>query len=88
MAGNGAQRETSIRLLFDLEAFEGEESKAPGVQIGFRRDYRTEIAKIAIVGEIKWQGWLPALADLDSYARATWFFFVDEREAAWEWLRT
>ena len=81
------QQESDICLLLDLEAFEGEEIKAWGADLKFGRDYRKKIAKMAIVGDKKWQEWLTAIVD-PFYAREAEFFPTDQREAAWEWLRS
>jgi hypothetical protein len=70
------QQESSIGLLLDLEAFEGEEIEARGAELSFRGDYQERIAKLAIVG------------DRLNYTRELRFFPTDEREAAWEWSQT
>lgn len=80
------QQEGSIRLLLDLEAFKTEEIKAWGADLKFGREFRKKIAKMAIVGDKKWQKWLTAIVD-PFYAREAEFFHADEREAAWEWLK-
>lgn len=81
------QQEQSISMLLDLEEFEGEEIKAWGADFEFGHEYRTKIAKMAIVGDKKWQEWMTSLID-PFYAREAEFFPTDEREAAWEWLET
>ena len=81
------QQERSICLLVDLEEFRGEEIKAWGADFKFGREYRKKIAKMAIVGDKKWQEWMTALVD-PFFAREAEFFPIDEREAAWEWLKS
>jgi predicted transcriptional regulator len=79
------QLEESINLLLDLEEFEGEKIKAWGADLKFGREYRKKIAKMAIVGDKKWQEWMTALVD-PFFALEAEFFPTEEREAAWEWL--
>ncbi|MFC2029989.1 STAS/SEC14 domain-containing protein [Chloroflexota bacterium] len=81
------QQEDSICLLLDLEELEGEEVKAWGADLKFGRHYRKKIAKMAIVGDKKWQERMTALVD-PFFAREAEFFQTDERDAAWEWLGT
>ena len=81
------QQESSICLLLDMEEFEGEKIKAWGADLKFGHEYRKKIAKMAIVGDKKWQEWMTALVD-PFYAREAEFFPTDERAAAWEWLGT
>lgn len=81
------QQEDSICLLLDLEEFEGEKIKAWGADLKFGREYRKKIAKMAIVGDKKWQERMTALVD-PFFAREAEFFPTDESDAAWEWLQT
>jgi hypothetical protein len=76
------QLEESINLLLDLEEFEGEKIKAWGADLKFGREYRKKIAKMAIVGDKKWQEWMTALVD-PFFALEAEFFPTEEREAAW-----
>ena len=82
------QGETNMRLLLDLEAFEGEEIKARGAKLSFRGEYQEKIAKMAIVGDKKWHEWLLTFSDRFNYTRETEFFPTGQREAAWEWLHS
>ena len=80
------QQEDSIRLLLDLEGFEGEEIKAWGADWKFGREYKKEIAKAAVVGDKKRQKYMTSL--LDAFMpNEVKFFSTGEREAAWEWLK-
>lgn len=81
------QQEEGICLLLDLEEFEGEKIKAWGADLKFGREYRKKIAKMAIVGDKKWQEWMTSLVD-PFFAREAEFFPTDEYDAAWEWLQT
>ena len=82
------QQEGTIRLLLDLEAFKGEKFKTLGSYRQFRRDHRSDIAKMAVVGGTKWREWLLAIVNRSYYDQETRFFPADQRDAAWEWLRT
>ena len=81
------QQESSICLLLDLAAFEGEEKVAWGSHRKFRRKHRRHITKMAVVADKKWHEWVMATVDLFYYARENRFFATDQRQAAWEWLR-
>ena len=81
-----AEQEGNIRLLLNMEKFEGEEFKAWGSDLKFGRAFRKKIDKLAIVGNKRWQKLLAALAD-PFYAREAEFFNTEDREAAWSWLR-
>jgi hypothetical protein len=81
------QQESSIRLLLDLEAFEGEEIKARGAKLSFTGGYQKKMAKLAIVGDKKWHKWQLTLADRLNYTREIQFFPTEELKAAWEWLQ-
>jgi len=79
-------REGSIGLLLDLENFKWEEANAWGADMKFSQTYRHKIAKLAIVGDKKWQHLIANLAD-PFYAHESKFFHTTDRAAAWEWLR-
>ena len=76
----------TVCMLLDLQAFAGEEVKAwlPDLKFGHR--FHEKIARIAIVGDKRWEKWLTALAD-PFYAREARFFYPEEIDAAWAWLR-
>jgi hypothetical protein len=80
-------QEGPLRLLLDLEAFEGEEMDALGSHRGFRHEHQRHITRMAVVGDKKWQEWVMAFVDLVYYARENRFYPIDQRQAAWEWLR-
>jgi SpoIIAA-like len=79
-------REGSIGLLLDMENFKWEEANAWGADMKFGQTYRHKIAKLAIVGDKKWQHLIANLAD-PFYAHESKFFHTADRAAAWEWLR-
>jgi hypothetical protein len=75
-----------VYLLLDLQEFAGEEVKAwlPDLKFGHR--FHDKIAKMAIVGDKRWEKWLTALAD-PFYAKEANFFHPEEMDEAWAWLR-
>lgn len=75
-----------VCLLVDLQEFAGEEVRAwlPDLKFGHR--FHDKIAKMAIVGDKRWEKWLTALAD-PFYAKDAEFFHAEEAEKAWAWLR-
>lgn len=81
------QEEISIRLLLDLEAFEGEEIKSRGAKLSFRGDYQNKMAKLAIIGDKKWHEWFLTFSDRLNLTRQIEFFPAENHEAAWEWLQ-
>jgi SpoIIAA-like len=75
-----------VYLLLDLQELTGEEVKAwlPDLKFGHR--FHDKIAKMAIVGDKRWEKWLTALAD-PFYAKEAKFFHPEEKDKAWAWLR-
>jgi hypothetical protein len=80
-------REGSIGLLIDLEEFKSEPPKVWSDDLKFGHTYHKKIAKMAIVGDKRWQHLIADLAD-PFYARESRFFHTADRQAAWEWLRS
>ena len=75
-----------VCLLLDLQEFAGEEAKAwlPDLKFGHR--FHDKIARMAIVGDKRWEKWIAALAD-PFYAKDAKFFHPEELDKAWAWLR-
>ncbi len=80
------QYDDDVCMLLDLQAFAGEEVKAwlPDLKFGHR--FHDKIARMAIVGDKRWEKWLTALVD-PFYAKEARFFHPEEIDAAWAWLR-
>ena len=76
----------SVSLMLDLQEFAGEEVRAwlPDLRFGHR--FHDKIARMAIVGDKRWQKWLTALAS-PWYAKEARFFLPEETDKAWSWLR-
>jgi hypothetical protein len=79
--------EGSIGLLLDLEQFKWEDVNAWGADLKFGQTYRHKIAKLAIVGDKRWQHLIANLA-APFYAHESKYFHLADRAAAWEWLHT
>ena len=75
-----------VCLLLDLQEFAGEEVKAwlPDLKFGHR--FHDKIAKMAIVGDKRWEEWLTSLVK-PFYAKDAKFFHPEETDKAWSWLR-
>jgi len=75
-----------VCLLLNLQEFAGEEAKAwlPDLKFGHR--FHDKIARMAIVGDKRWEKWLTSLAD-PFYAKDAKFFHSAEIDKAWAWLR-
>lgn len=80
------ETEGSISLLFDLTQFKWEKIEAWGADLNFGRTYRGKIDKMAIVGDRPREKLITRLAEpfFSSEAR---FFYSDNIEAAWKWLK-
>ena len=80
------QYDDHVCVLLDLQEFAGEEARAwlPDLRFGHR--FHDKIAKMAIVGDKRWQQWLTALVD-PFYADEAEFFHPDDIDKAWAWLR-
>jgi hypothetical protein len=84
--GNLVKQHGQVSLLLDLEDFKREKASAWGADLKFGREYHQKIAKMALVGDKKWEEWLAKLAE-PFYAREARFFHTEEREDAWAWLQ-
>lgn len=75
-----------VYLLLDLQQFAGEEVKAWLPDLKFGRHFHDKVAKLAVVGDKKWEEWLTVLA-APFYAKHAKFFHTAETDKAWDWLR-
>jgi hypothetical protein len=80
------EKEGSISLLLDLTQFQWEDIEAWGADINFGLTYRDKIDKMAIVGDKTWEKWMTTLAE-PFYSKRAKFFYSDEIDAAWKWLK-
>jgi hypothetical protein len=75
-----------VCILLDLQEFAGEEANSWLSDLKFGHRFHDKIAKMAIIGDKRWQKWIAALAD-PFYAKDAEFFHPDESDQAWAWLR-
>ena len=75
-----------VCLLLDLQEFAGEEVKAWLPDLKFGHHFHDKIARMAIVGDKRWEKWMTALVD-PFYAKEAKFFHPEAVDKAWAWLR-
>lgn len=78
-------REGKIRLLLQLENFQGWDLHAAWDDITFGIKHFRDLERIAVVGDLGWEKWMLKLSKPFSEAK-TRFFPADEMIAAWDWL--
>jgi hypothetical protein len=81
-----ADKYDTIGILIDLQEFSGEEVKAWLPDLKFGHHFHDKIAKMAIVGDKRWEKWLADLVK-PFYAKDGKFFHPEEADKAWAWLR-
>lgn len=77
----------SIRLLIELEDFEGWDLKAAWDDFKFAREHEDSLERIAVVGEKRWQRWM-VLAGSALTETEIRYFYKDHLQEAWDWLRS
>ena len=80
------RQEGNIRILIDMEEFEGEEVKAWASDLKFGHEFRKNIDKMAFVGDKRWEKFMAPLAKL-FYAHEAKHFHTADMDSAWAWLR-
>jgi hypothetical protein len=75
-----------VCLLLNLQEFAGEEAKAWLPDLKFGHHFHDKIAKMAIVGDKRWEKWMTSLVD-PFYAKDGKFFRPEETDKAWAWLK-
>ncbi len=73
----------TVNLLLDLTDFHWEKVSAWGADLRFGHEYHDRIARLAIVGDAKWEQHLTHICS-PFYAREAKYF--DDEAAAWTWL--
>ncbi|QSZ66245.1 STAS/SEC14 domain-containing protein [Methanofollis aquaemaris] len=76
----------AIRMLCDMEEFQGVELAALWEDFEFGIKYGRSVERLAIVGDAAWEKWIARLA-VPLYAHEGRYFPESERDAAWVWLR-
>ncbi|MEZ4518715.1 MAG: STAS/SEC14 domain-containing protein [Chloroflexota bacterium] len=77
---------SDVYVLLDMEKFGGEEVKAWLPDLEFGHHFHDKIAKMAIVGDERWEKWVSDLVK-PFYAKDGKFFHLKELDNAWAWLR-
>jgi hypothetical protein len=73
----------SVSVLFDLTGFKREKITALGSDVDFSQQFQGKIAKIALVGDSKWESHLTKLVEPYAAKEAKYF---DTDSDAWSWL--
>lgn len=74
-----------IRLLSHFVDFHGWDMHALWDDTKFAATHFTQVERIALVGDHRWEQWLAAACKLFTLARLR-YFDVSQLEAAWEWI--
>ncbi len=79
--------EEPVSLLLELEDFHGWDRQAAWDDFKFGMKNEDDIARVAIVGENRWQKWMTVLGDAFSSIDMR-YFNKEELSDAWSWLRS
>lgn len=78
--------EEKVRLFAQFEDFHGWDLHAAWDDFKFGVEHYSDVERIALVGDRKWEEWMAAFCK--PFTRASVKYFdASEVEAAWEWLR-
>jgi hypothetical protein len=75
-----------IRLLVDMEGFVGWDLYAAWDDFTFGMTHWHHFEKMALVGDTSWEKAAARAADLLMHGEVR-FFDLDERDAAWDWIK-
>jgi hypothetical protein len=75
----------TVKLMLDLTDFRWEKVGAWGADLHFGHEFHEKVARMAIVGNKKWEERLAHLAS-PFYAQEAAYF--EDEDAAWAWLRS
>ena len=75
----------TVKLLLDVTDFRWEKVDAWGADLHFGHEFHEKVARMALVGNKKWEEWLAHLAT-PFYAKEAAYF--EDQDAAWAWLRS
>lgn len=81
------EKEGTISLLLDMTQFKWEDIDAWGADLNFNRKYRHKITKMAIVGDKTWEKWLTKLVEPFYHSVEAKFFYPNDEDEAWKWLK-
>ncbi len=80
------RRQGRVLLFVDMTEFEGWETRAAWDDLKFGLAHDVDFARIAVVTDKKWLGWLIRASDIFFSAEMRWFPAAD-REKALQWLQ-
>ncbi len=75
----------ALRVLFDMTGFKGWHANALWEEIKFNIEHFSDIERLAMVGESKWQQEMATVCKPFTKARIRYFDHADAAEA-WKWL--
>lgn len=78
--------EGKIRLLAQFEDFHGWDLHALWDDIHFAAKHRSDIERVALVGDKKWEKWMATICKPFTSATIK-YFDVSALDAAWAWVR-
>lgn len=85
-AGEIIRENGVIRMLCDMEEFQGVELAALWEDFEFGIKYGRSVERLAIVGDAEWEKWIARLA-VPLYAHEGRYFPEKARDSAWAWLQ-
>ena len=81
------EKEGTISLLLDMTKFKWEDIDAWGDDLNFSRKYRGKISKMVVIGDKTWEKWLTKLVEPFYHSVKAKFFYPNNIDAAWTWLK-
>lgn len=81
-----AEQHDTLRLIWEMRDFEGWKPGALWEDAKLDADLNSEVTKLAMIGEARWQDWLTQLSKPFAAGELR-YFGEDERDAAYAWIR-
>lgn len=78
------RKQGKIRLLWDMDNFEGWNLDALWQDLKFDTEYKDNIERLALVGDKQWEKWISQPTKLFFEAK---YFDRDRATEAWNWVR-
>lgn len=75
----------AIRMLFDLTDFKGEKPDALSSDVGFGKEFKDSIERMALVGTQSWGKYLAKAAKPFYAQQVEWF---EDGDKAWTWVKS
>ena len=80
------EKHSMVRLLFRMKDFHGWELGAAWEDLKFDIKHHSDIVKIAMVGENRWEKWMSSLCKPFTSAKVQ-YFPAEQNDQAEEWIR-